>query len=661
MEIKFVHGKINIEENELKDKNLILFIYDLFGKDFIIKFKSIYNQIIKLNNEKIIIGIISYNNNSENKEIIDLSKSLDIFYEKLDDKIELYDFLRDIKNKYLNHLENKILESEEGTYYGDFENDKKEGCGIMLYESGVIYAGEWKNNYINGNGILINSHDNIKMIGNFKYEELMSGKKYFSNNLLEGGIYKFRESLFEKYTKFLDLLNYKGSMDEGDWYGKLELKNGNIYEGKFNNFCDGEGTITYPNGVIYKGKWKNFKKNGKGTIHLENGTKYELEWKDDKLINNNIQISDDNGIIFIGKICEEEKNDDEIFDFHFEKNIENYTFEEKLKIFEDYFSGGNNFQYLEEYDEDIERIEYNIKDIYHFWKIGKDKWEKKDNYIYRAKKYLFFKEFYNNLFNSDKSFKRNMINQIDSLFKEYLYIKKYLIFKFGIKLICNEPNNIEIIEKNYLKFKEIDFFNGIIDNKGIDLNKQLNIIKGIMKYENGDVYLGNFKNGKKDGKGIMIYTNGEIFEGYWKNDNKKELVSKYSNSQIIKYYEQFKSEKFDHNNLDNAKLNNNDLDDFIKKIDLNTQYCQLHKNLIIGLCIDKDCKEKNKLICQKCIFREHKKHDITEIQEHNDKFRENVIKGEKLILEMNDINENKKFSDKKLELKISELKLYVNE
>ena len=63
-----------------------------------------------------------------------------------------------------------------------------------------------------------------------------------------------------------------------------------------------------------------------------------------------------------------------------------------------------------------------------------------------------------------------MINQIDSLFKEYLYIKKYLIFKFGIKLICNEPNNIEIIEKNYLKFKEIDFFNGIIDNKGIDLN-----------------------------------------------------------------------------------------------------------------------------------------------------------------------------------------------
>ena len=182
-----------------------------------------------------------------------------------------------------------------------------------------------------------------------------------------------------------------------------------------------------------------------------------------------------------------------------------------------------------------------------------------------------------------------------------------------------------------------------------------------MKYENGDVYLGNFKNGKKDGKGIMIYTNGEIFEGYWKNDNKKELVSKYSNSQIIKYYEQFKSEKFDHNNLDNAKLNNNDLDDFIKKIDLNTQYCQLHKNLIIGLCIDKDCKEKNKLICQKCIFREHKKHDITEIQENNDKFRENVIKGEKLILEMNDINENKKFSDKKLELKISELKLYVNE
>ena len=67
-----------------------------------------------------------------------------------------------------------------------------------------------------------------------------------------------------------------------------------------------------------------------------------------------------------------------------------------------------------------------------------------------------------------------------------------------------------------------------------------------------------------------------------------------------------------------------DLDYYIKKFDLNTQDCQLHKNLIIGLCIDKDCKEKNKLICQKCIFREHKKHDIVEIEDQNDKFRENV-------------------------------------
>ena len=66
-------------------------------------------------------------------------------------------------------------------------------------------------------------------------------------------------------------------------YGKLEIKNGNIYEGKWENFFkenlfgkfiyigNGEGIIKYTNNDIYKGKWNNFKKNGKGIIYTEDG------------------------------------------------------------------------------------------------------------------------------------------------------------------------------------------------------------------------------------------------------------------------------------------------------------------------------------------------------------------------------------------------------
>ncbi len=90
--IKFPLEKMVLDDYMLNDKDLILFIYDKFEEDFHIKFKSLYNQIIKVNNEKITIGIIAYNNNSKNPEIEELATSLNIFYEEIKEKIEIEDF-----------------------------------------------------------------------------------------------------------------------------------------------------------------------------------------------------------------------------------------------------------------------------------------------------------------------------------------------------------------------------------------------------------------------------------------------------------------------------------------------------------------------------------------------------------------------------------------
>jgi len=38
-------------------------------------------------------------------------------------------------------------------------------------------------------------------------------------------------------------------------------------------------------------------------------------------------------------------------------------------------------------------------------------------------------------------------------------------------------------------------------------------------YENGDVYIGQWKNGNRNGEGKMNYRNGDIYEGQWKNGN----------------------------------------------------------------------------------------------------------------------------------------------
>ena len=37
-------------------------------------------------------------------------------------------------------------------------------------------------------------------------------------------------------------------------------------------------------------------------------------------------------------------------------------------------------------------------------------------------------------------------------------------------------------------------------------------------YSNGDIYVGQFRDGMKHGKGRMKWSNGQIYEGDWNND-----------------------------------------------------------------------------------------------------------------------------------------------
>ena len=46
-------------------------------------------------------------------------------------------------------------------YEGDYVNDKKEGNGRQIYESGNYYIGEFHNDKENGNGMIFDKDDNI--------------------------------------------------------------------------------------------------------------------------------------------------------------------------------------------------------------------------------------------------------------------------------------------------------------------------------------------------------------------------------------------------------------------------------------------------------------------------------------------------------------------
>ena len=44
--------------------------------------------------------------------------------------------------------------------------------------------------------------------------------------------------------------------------------------------------------------------------------------------------------------------------------------------------------------------------------------------------------------------------------------------------------------------------------------------KKICYYGNGDVYNGEWKNSKKNGKGIIVYKSGNKYDGYWEEGKK---------------------------------------------------------------------------------------------------------------------------------------------
>lgn len=92
-----------------------------------------------------------------------------------------------------------------------------------------------------------------------------------------------------------------------------------------------------------------------------------------------------------------------------------------------------------------------------------------------------------------------------------------------------------VLLQNYIQ--KINFSNRTAINQG---PKQQNSDKTIyyMKYlESGEIYIGSFQRGLREGMGVIIYPDSSIYEGYFRKDSKKYFkkrkhISKYSYQNI---------------------------------------------------------------------------------------------------------------------------------
>lgn len=173
----------------------------------------------------------------------------------------------------------KQIHSNGEIYFGTWKRGKAEGIGYYINKFGSKYEGEWKNDYQNGFGLEIWNDNTDKknfnnFSGNYKFG-LKSGIGIL--NFEDGSVYEgdFSENNINGIGSIIfncnnNLITKKYS---GEWknnniegFGIMTWSDGKQYEGSFVKNCKHGFGVYHCNNKIYVGYWKNNKLEGEVCI-----------------------------------------------------------------------------------------------------------------------------------------------------------------------------------------------------------------------------------------------------------------------------------------------------------------------------------------------------------------------------------------------------------
>ena len=178
-----------------------------------------------------------------------------------------------------------ILKFNNGsTYYGQFKNDKAYGKGKLIFKDLEEYEGDWEDNKANGYGIY--KSNDVIYEGKWKDDRQEGiGTEKWNNGTSYTGEFKLGQKTGKGKFKYIDGANYTGNFLNNQMHGKgiYIWSDGREYNGDWKyNKIEGEGVFKWPDGRRYIGHYKNDKKDGYGIFEWPNGKKYKGFWKNGK-------------------------------------------------------------------------------------------------------------------------------------------------------------------------------------------------------------------------------------------------------------------------------------------------------------------------------------------------------------------------------------------
>lgn len=152
----------------------------------------------------------------------------------------------------------------EGNYSGTVNHmGKPNGRGVMRFNDGSVYDGEWQNSVMVGEGVCTYPDGRTEYKGEWR-----------NGNPDGHGCFIYSNGD-----------RYDGSWKNGkmDGRGVYAFQNSEVYDGEWKqNKHHGDGKFTYKSGNIYDGQWRHGKREGNGIFKYANGDEFAGEYSDDR-------------------------------------------------------------------------------------------------------------------------------------------------------------------------------------------------------------------------------------------------------------------------------------------------------------------------------------------------------------------------------------------